>query len=282
MVPFQIDLNGKVAAVTGGGGILCSEMSRALGACGAKVAILDLRKEAADAAAKGITDAGGTAIGVAGNVLEPDSIAAANAEIEAQLGPVDILVNGAGGNHPKGTSAKEMVTPAELAESTEGSFFELEPEGIGFTMNLNYLGTVLSSQGFGKSMAKRGSGCIINISSMTSFCPLTKVMSYGGAKAAINNFTQWLSVHLAPCGVRVNAIAPGFFLTEQNRKLLMGDNDTPTARCQKIIDNTPMARLGKPEELIGSLLYLASDGASGFVTGTVMAVDGGFNAFSGV
>ncbi len=282
MLPFKIDLTDRVAAVTGGGGVLCSEMSRALAACGAKVAILDLRKEAADAAAKGINDAGGTAQGVACNVLEPESIAAANATIEADLGPVDILVNGAGGNHPKGTAGKEMITPADLADGIEGTFFELDPEGIGFTLNLNYLGTVLASQGFGKTMARNGKGNIINISSMTSFCPLTKVMSYGGAKAAINNFTQWLAVHLAPCGVRVNAIAPGFFLTEQNYKLLMGDNDTPTARCQKIIDNTPMARLGKPEELIGSLLYLCCDDASGFVTGTVMPIDGGFNAFSGV
>lgn len=282
LLPFHVDLSGKVAAVTGGGGILCGHMCRVLAACGAKVAVIDLNKEAADATATICNDAGGEAIGFACNVLEKDSIDLANKAIEAALGPVEILINGAGGNHPKGTTGKTKVSSAELAEDEEGSFFGLEAAGIGFTMNLNYLGTVLSSQGFGKSMSKKGGGNIINISSMTAFCPLTKVMSYGGAKAAVNNFTQWLSVHLAPTGCRVNAIAPGFFLTAQNYKLLMGDNDTPTARCQQILDGTPMGRLGTPEDLTGSILYLCSDKASAFVTGTVMPIDGGFCAYSGV
>ncbi len=282
MLPFNIDLNAKVVAITGGGGVLCSEMGKALAACGAKVAVLDLRPEAAAKVAGEITAAGHQAVAVTCDVLDPASIEAARAEVESACGVCDILINGAGGNHPKGTAAKETVCPEDLAGSLEGSFFDLDPEGIGFVLNLNYLGTVLASQGFARDMARRGHGNIINISSMSAYSPLTKVMSYSGAKAAVSNFTQWLAVHLAPCGVRVNAIAPGFFLTAQNKTLLLGDDGVPTPRCQTILAHTPMRRLGKPEDLIGVLLFLASDAASGFVSGTVLPIDGGFNAFSGV
>ncbi len=282
MLPYKVDLSDKVVAITGGGGILCGEMAKALGACGAKVAVLDLREENAKGVADAITEAGGTAMPVACDVMDKDSLIAARTKIEDAYGACDVLVNGAGGNHPKGTAGKETISSDDLADTLEGSFFDMDKSGIEFVFDLNYLGTVLTSQVFAEPMAKSGKGTIVNISSMSAYHPLTKVMAYSSAKAAIVNYTEWLAVHLAPTGVRVNAIAPGFFLTAQNYTLLMGDNDTPTTRCQKILDNTPMGRLGKPEELLGALLYLVNDQASGFVTGTVMAIDGGFNAYSGV
>lgn len=281
-LPFKVDLSGKVAAVTGGGGILCSEMAKALAACGAKVAIMDRDLENGKTVADAISADGGSAIAVACDITDKANMQGACAAVENELGPVDILINGAGGNHPKGTAAKEMVSSEDLKADLAGSFFEMDSEGLDFVFRLNYQGTVLATQVFSESMAKRGGGCVINISSMTAYHPLTKVMAYSNAKAAINSFTEWLAIHLAPTGVRVNAIAPGFFLTQQNYSLLMDENDKPTARCQKILDNTPMNRLGKPEDLLGALMYLVSDEASGFVTGTVMAIDGGFNAYSGV
>ena len=282
MVPFKVDLNGKVAVVTGGGGVLCSSMAKAVAACGAHVAVLDLRADEAEKVANEIRETGGTAVACACDALDADSVAAARDEVEEKLGPCDLLINGVGGNNPKGTTEKVTVTPDDLAASLEGTFFSLPREGVSFVFDVNYLSTVLVTQKFAESMARRGQGCVINISSMTALTPLTKVMSYGGAKAALNNFTRWLAVHLAPCGIRVNAIAPGFFLTEQNYSLLMTEDDKPTPRCQQIIDNTPMGRLGKPEELIGTILYLASDAGAGFVSGIVVPIDGGFSAFSGV
>ncbi len=281
-LPLTVDLSGKVAAVSGGGGILCSEMAKALASCGAKVAVMDRDLEAAQVVVDAIVGAGGEGLAVACDVTDKATMVDARETVESILGPVEVLINGAGGNHPKGTSAKEMVTDTELRESIAGSFFEMDAEGLDFVFRLNYQGTVLASQVFAETMAKRGSGSIINISSMTAYHPLTKVMAYSNAKAAVNGFTEWLAVHLAPAGVRVNAIAPGFFLTQQNYSLLMDENDVPTPRCQKILDSTPMDRLGKPEELLGAMLYLASDAASSFVTGTVLAIDGGFNAYSGV
>jgi NAD(P)-dependent dehydrogenase (short-subunit alcohol dehydrogenase family) len=281
-LPMTVDLTGKVAAVSGGGGILCSEMAKALAACGAKVAVMDRDLAAAQNVVDGIVSDGGEALAVACDVTDKAILTQARDTIESTLGPVHLLINGAGGNHPKGTAAKEMVSDSELRDSIEGSFFEMDSEGLDFVFRLNYQGTVLTTQVFAETMAKRGTGSVINVSSMTAYHPLTKVMAYSNAKAAVNSFTEWLAIHLAPAGIRVNAIAPGFFLTQQNYALLMGDNDTPTPRCQKILDNTPMNRLGKPEELLGATLYLASDDASGFVTGTVMAIDGGFNAYSGV
>jgi NAD(P)-dependent dehydrogenase (short-subunit alcohol dehydrogenase family) len=281
---FAVDLSGKVALVTGGGGVLCGCMAKALAASGAAVAIADLRKDAADAVASEIVAAGGKAIGVACNVLEADSLKAANVEVEATLGPIDILVNGAGGNHPKGTTTKEYLFPEDLGEAVEGltTFYDLDPAGIEFVFNLNFLGTLLPTQAFTKHMAKKGSGTVINISSMNAFTPLTKIPAYSGAKAAVSNFTQWLAVHMSKVGIRVNAIAPGFFLTDQNRALLTQDDGSLTPRGATIVGQTPMGKFGSPEDLAGALLWLVSDEAAGFVTGTVIPVDGGFSAFSGV
>ena len=283
-VPFRIDLSGKTAVVTGGGGVLCGCMAKALAECGAKVAIADLREEAAQTVADEINKAGGAAIGVACNVLEKESLEQANAKIEAELGPVDILVNGAGGNHPKGTTSMEFMSPDVLDKAKEDitTFYDLDPKGIEFVFNLNFLGTLLPSQAFTKAMVKGGRGVVINISSMNAFTPLTKIPAYSGAKAAVSNFTKWLAVHMSKVGIRVNAIAPGFFLTDQNRALLQNEDGTQTPRGDTIIKHTPMGRFGDPSDLVGALLWLTSDAAAGFVTGTVVAIDGGFSAFSGV
>ncbi len=281
---FSVDLNGSVAVVTGGGGVLCSCMAKALAEAGAAVAVADRRRESADAVASEIVAAGGKAIGVACNVLEADSLAAANKEVEEKLGQIDILINGAGGNHPKGTTSKEYLFLEDLEGATEGltTFYDLDPEGVQFVFNLNFLGTLLPTQAFSKGMAKSGKGTIINISSMNAFTPLTKIPAYSGAKAAVSNFTQWLAVHMSKVGVRVNAIAPGFFLTNQNRALLTNEDGSLTARGETIIGQTPMGKFGSPEDLLGALMWLVSNEAAGFVTGTVIPIDGGFSAFSGV
>ena len=283
-VPFKVDLSGKVAVVTGGGGILCSIMAEAIAECGAKVAILDLREDAAKAVADKINAAGGTAIGVSCNVLEKASIEAAERTIIEKLGPCDILINGAGGNNPKGTTDNETITPADIANTdpTKKTFFNLDPSGVSFVFNLNFLGSLLPTQVFAKTMAERGKGTIINISSMNAFKPLTKIPAYSAAKAAVSNFTQWLAVHLAPMSIRVNAIAPGFFLTNQNRALLTNPDGSLTPRSHKILSHTPMNKFGVPEDLLGALLWLLSDEGAGFVTGTVIPIDGGFSAYSGV
>ena len=273
-----------MAVVTGGGGILCGCMAEALAECGAKVAVADLRQEAADKAAAAIRAKGGKAIGVACNVLEKGSLEQACAAIEKELGPVTMLINGAGGNHPKGTTTKEYLFPDDLKQTVEGvtTFYDLDPKGVEFVFNLNFLGTLLPTQVFTKAMAKAGKGTVINISSMNAFTPLTKIPAYSGAKAAVSNFTQWLAVHFSKVGVRVNAIAPGFFLTDQNRGLLTKADGSLTPRGNTIIAHTPMGKFGQPDDLIGALLWLASGKGAGFVTGTVIPVDGGFSAFSGV
>lgn len=283
-IPFQVDLKNEVAVVTGGGGILCSTMARALAACGAKVAILDLRAENAKKVADEITADGGIAAGFACNVLERASLEQAREQVTAAFGPCTILVNGAGGNHPKGTTSKEYLTREDLTNKAEGvtTFFDLAPEGIQFVFNLNFLGTLLPTQVFARDMALAGRGNVLNISSMNAFKPLTKIPAYSAAKAAVSNFTQWLAVHFSQTGVRVNAIAPGFFLTDQNRGLLTTADGGMTARGQTIIAHTPQRHYGTPEDLLGAMLWLLSDRASGFVTGQVIAVDGGFSAFSGV
>jgi len=283
-IPFKVNLKNKTAVVTGGGGVLCSVMAKALAECGAGVAVLDLRKEAADAVAGDIRKAGGRAVGVACNILERPSLEQALAAIEKEFGPVDILVNGAGGNHPKGTTSREYLDPEELKNKAQEvvTFYDLDPKGIEFVFNLNFLGTLLPSQVFTRSMALRRSGVVINISSMNAFKPLTKIPAYSAAKAAVSNFTQWLAVHLSKVNIRVNAIAPGFFLTDQNRALMTKPDGSLTPRGETILAHTPMRRFGKADELVGALLWLASDDASGFVTGTVIPVDGGFSAFSGV
>ncbi len=281
---MKVDLNGKVAVVTGGGGILCSVMAKSLAEAGAKVAILDLREEAAKKVADEIVKAGGKAIGVAANVLDIENLKKAEAVVRAELGACDILVNGAGGNNPKGTTSKEYLMPEDLVKKAEGvtTFFFLDPAGVGFVFNLNFLGTLLTTQVFAREMAAKGAGSIINISSMNAFTPLTKIPAYSGAKAAISNFTQWLAVHFSKVNIRVNAIAPGFFLTEQNRTLLTNPDGSLTARGNTILSHTPMGRFGTPDDLTGALLFLVDDSASSFINGVVLPVDGAFSAFSGV
>jgi len=272
-VARMFDVSGKVVAVTGGGGILCSVMAEALAEAGAAVAVLDLREDAAAEVVKKIASRGGKAVAVCVDVLERESIENAYKQVHDSLGPVDVLINGAGGNK------KEATTSPEL------SFFDLPESAVRWVFDLNCLGTIMPSQIFCRAMAESGQGNVVNISSMSAFHPLTKVLGYSAAKAAISNFTEWLAVHMAreySPKIRVNAIAPGFFLTEQNRFLLLDEKTgKPTARGKAIIASTPMARYGDPEELLGALFWLISD-ASSFVTGTVVAVDGGFNAFSGV
>jgi len=284
MIPFKIDLTGKTVVVTGGGGVLCSAFAKALGETGANIAVLDLRLEAAQKVADEIVAAGGKAIGLSANVLEKASLEAAKAEVDKAFGGCDILINGAGGNNPKGTTTKEYLFPEDLkgVDKDITTFFELDPNGIQFVFNLNFLGTLLPTQVFAKDMADREAPVILNVSSMNAFRPLTKIPAYSAAKAAISNFTQWLAVHFSKVGIRVNAIAPGFFVTDQNRALLFNEDGTPTARSKKILDHTPMNRFGDPSDLIGTLLWLCDNKASGVVNGVVVPVDGGFAAYSGV
>lgn len=280
MVPFSVDLHGKTAVVTGGGGVLCSAFAKALAECGASVAVLDLRKEAAQAVADEINASGGRAIGVACNVLERESIEQARGEVIAAFGGVDLLLNGAGGNHPRATTDRETFSLPDLEEEVK-TFFDLQAEDVSFVFNLNFIGTLLPTQVFARDMVQKG-GTIINVSSMNAYRPLTKIPAYSAAKSAVSNFTQWLAVHFADAKIRVNAIAPGFFATAQNRSLLFNEDGTPTARTGKILAATPMKRFGEPEELLGALLFLADERASGFMTGVVLPVDGGFSAYSGV
>jgi len=272
-VAKMFDVSGKVIAITGGGGILCSGMAEALGQAGARVAVLDLREDAAEVVAKKVRSQGGEAVAVAVDVLKRESVEKAYENVVAKLGPVDVLINGAGGNKREATTSPEL------------SFFDLPDQAVRWVFELNCLGTIMPSQIFCRAMAERGVGNVINISSMSAYHPLTKVLAYSGAKAAISNFTEWLAIHMAQnysAKIRVNAIAPGFFLTEQNRFLLTDEKTgAMTPRGKSIIDSTPMARYGDPSELLGALIWLISD-ASSFVTGTVVAVDGGFNAFCGV
>ena len=255
---------------------------QSLGKHGAKVAVLDLRAEAADQVAQEICREGGTAIGVGANVLELDSLKAARDTIASKLGTCDILLNGAGGNNPKGTTTKDYLYPEDLDNSEIKTFFDLDPKGVEFVFNLNFIGTLLPSQVFCKDMIGKKGSVIVNVSSMNAFCPLTRIPAYSGAKAAVSNFTQWLAVHMSKVGIRVNAIAPGFFITAQNRGMLIGEDGSYTARSEKILSQTPMDRFGEPEELIGTLLYLVDQKSSGFVNGVVVPVDGGFAAYSGV
>ena len=281
-LPFQIDLTGKVAVVTGGAGVLCSSFAEALAACGAAVAIIDRNKEAGDAVVKKITEAGGRAIMVVTDCLDPTSLEAACETVKAELGVCDILINGAGGNNPRATTDNEYYEAEDLPDPDKKDFFSLKPEGIRFVFDLNVTAAFLTTQIFAKDMAKSGKGGnILNISSMNAYRPLTKIPAYSAAKAAVSNFTQWLAVHFAGTGVRVNAIAPGFFVSKQNRALLFNEDGTPTARTGKILAATPMKRFGEAEELLGGLLWLLSEGAT-FVTGIVLPIDGGFSAYSGV
>ncbi|MDO4330290.1 MAG: SDR family oxidoreductase [Lachnospiraceae bacterium] len=278
---FGTDLTGKVAVVTGAGGVLCGMFAKTLAEAGAKVAVLDLNEEAAQAVADEITAAGGTAKAYKANVLEKDSLEATHAKVLSELGPCDILINGAGGNNPRATTTKEYFELGDI-ESDTISFFDLDQKGVEFVFNLNFIGTLLPSQVFAKDMIGREGCNILNVSSMNAFTPLTKIPAYSGAKAAISNFTQWLAVHFSKVGIRVNAIAPGFFVTKQNEKLLFNEDGTPTARTAKILAATPMGRFGEAEELNGALLFLLNNDAAGFITGVVIPVDGGFASYSGV
>lgn len=280
-IPFEIDLSGKVAVVTGAGGVLCSSMAEALAAYGAKVALLDLNEETAKQNADKIAAEGRIAKGYQANVLEKDSLKAAHEKILKELGACDILINGAGGNHPRATTDKEYFSMADLDEEVK-TFFDLEQSGVEFVFNLNFIGTLLPTQEFARDMVGKWGCNILNISSMNAYTPLTKIPAYSGAKAAVSNFTQWLAVHFAGEGIRVNAIAPGFFVTGQNEKLLYNEDGSPTERTGKILAATPMKRFGKTEELIGSVLFLLSEAAAGFITGVVLPIDGGFSAYSGV
>lgn len=269
----NFDISGKVAVVTGAAGILCSEISEKLAEQGVKVAILDIDLEGAKKVAEKINKKGGTAKAFKTNVLDKENLKEVKNSVIEEFGTIDILINGAGGNKDEATTDENI------------SFFDLPEDAIKWVFNLNFLGTVLTSQVFGKEMAQNEKGTIINISSMAAIKPLTRTIAYSGAKAAVSNFTQWLAVHLNQNyseQIRVNAIAPGFLLTEQNRYLLI-DEETgeETKRGQKIKDNTPMNRYGRPEELVGAIIYLASDAAS-FVNGIILPIDGGFDAFSGV
>ena len=277
-------LKGRVAVVTGGGGVLCAGFAKELAKVGVKVAVLDLNETAAKKVADEINAGGGTAIAVACNVLEPDSMKKARDIINEKLGTCDILLNGAGGNNPRGTTTKETLEKIDLIEKSNDvkTFFDLDPEGISFVFNLNFLGTLIPTQIFAKDMAEKENTCIVMITSMNAYRPLTKIPAYSAAKAAVQNFTQFMAVHFAEVGIRVNAIAPGFFSTNQNKALLWNDDGTPTARTGKILAATPMKRFGEAEELAGSLLFLCDETYSGFITSTTIAVDGGFNAYSGV
>lgn len=278
------NLKGRVAVVTGGGGVLCGDFAKALARQGVKVAVLDLNEAAAQKVADEITENGGTAIAVGCNVLEKESMEKAREIVNEKLGTCDILLNGAGGNNPKGTTTKETLEKIDLVEKNDDvkTFFDLDPQGISFVFNLNFLGTLIPTQVFAPDMAKKENTCIVMITSMNAFRPLTKIPAYSAAKAAVKNFTEFMAVHFADVGIRVNSIAPGFFSTNQNKALLWNDDGTPTARTGKILAATPMKRFGEPQELEGSLLFLCDEAYSSFITGTTIAVDGGFNAYSGV
>ena len=281
-VPLKVDLKDKVAVVTGGGGVLCAVMAKAIAACGAKVAILDLREEAAQKVADEITAEGGVAIGVACNVLSTEACQAAKAVVNEKLGSVDILINGAGGNHPRGNTTNEYFAKEDVVNPDVISFYDLNPENIQFVFNLNFVGTLIPTQVFSSDMVDKDDASIINISSMSAYSPLTKVSAYSAAKAAISNFTQWLATHFATTNIRVNALAPGFFVTAQNKDLLKNPDGSWTARSHKILAGTPMKRMGEPEELLGGLLFLLCKEASGFINGIILPIDGGFNAYCGV
>ena len=275
-LPFKVDLSDKVVALTGAGGAIISQFAEAMALCGAKVALLDINYEAAKTVADRI---GENALAVETNALNKDSIKAAKALINEKFGKVNFLINGAGGNNPKATTDNEYMTP-DIGEDVK-TFFDLDEAGLKFVFDLNITSAFLVTQVFAEDMLETG-GNIINISSMNAYHPLTKIPAYSAAKAGISNFTEWLAVHFAPMGIRCNAIAPGFFVGNQNRGLLFDKDGNPTPRSHKILSGTPMKRFGDVSELIGSLLFLADDGASGFITGIVIPVDGGFNAYSGV
>lgn len=280
MIPDNNFFKDKVVVITGAGGILCGVLARAYARVGAKVALLDLNYQAANTLALEIINQGQIAKAYECNVLNQESIKNVHEEILKDFGLVDILINGAGGNNPRANTDNEFFKNEDLNQMK--TFFDLDQGGIEFVFNLNYMGTLLPSKEFAKDMLNKKGCSILNISSMNAFTPLTKIPAYSGAKAAVSNLTQWLAVHFSKVGIRCNAIAPGFFVTKQNEKLLFNEDGTPTARTNKILRNTPMDRFGKAEELIGATLFLTNEEASSFVNGIILPIDGGFNAYSGV
>ena len=278
-LPLNIDFTGKVVVVTGAGGVLCGTMAKAFAQAGAKVAALDLNQESVEKLAAEVSQEGFTCKGYKANVLEAEELEAVHQQVLSDLGPCDILINGAGGNNPRATTDNEYQH-----EKTEGQkgFFDLEPSGVDFVFKLNFQGTLLPTQAFAKDMVERKSGCILNVSSMNAYTPLTKIPAYSGAKAAVSNFTQWLATHFAGTGIRCNAIAPGFLVSNQNRALLFQEDGTPTARSNKILSGTPMKRFVEGEELLGGVFFLCDDRAASAITGVVLPIDAGFAAYSGV
>ena len=278
------NLKGRVAVVTGGGGVLCSGFAKDLAAQGMKVSVLDINADAANKVADEIRAAGGEAVGIACNVLETASLEEARKTVNETFGKCDLLLNGAGGNNPKGTTSKDTLELSDLENKVEGvkTFFDLQPDGIQFVFNLNILGPLLTTQVFAVDMVGRENTCIINVSSMNAYKPLTRIPAYSAAKAGVSNLTQWMAVHFADVGIRVNAIAPGFFSTNQNKTLLYNPDGSLSARSEKIISHTPLRRFGTTDDLTGSLLFLADETYSAFVTGVIIPIDGGFSAYAGV
>lgn len=275
------DLTGKTIAITGAGGIICSAFAKAVAKVGAKVALLDINLANAEKYAAEIVAEGGIAKAFMANILEKESLEACYTAVVAEFGPVDILINGAGGNHPSASTTKEYYEAGDIDKSDITTFFNIDKKGIDFVFNINFTGILMTTQVFARGMVANG-GVILNVSSMNAYCPLTKIPAYSAAKAAVSNFTQWLAVHFADSKIRVNAIAPGFFVTAQNQALLFDDKGEPTPRTHKILSNTPMGRFGEVDELLGTLLWLLDDKFSAFVTGITVPVDGGFSSYSGV
>jgi len=278
---FGTDLHGSVAVITGAGGVLCSQFSQILAMAGAKVALLDLNYESISELADQLTTKGFTAKAYKADVLNRDSLEEIKKKINIDLGICNILINGAGGNNPRATTEKEYFTIEDFDLDVK-TFFNLDSEDFNFVFNLNFLGTLIPTQVFAKDLVVQKNANIINISSMNAFTPLTKIPAYSGAKAAISNFTQWLATHFSKTGVRVNAIAPGFFATKQNQSLLFNEDGTPTDRTKKILANTPMGRFGDPKELNGAIMFLLNEKAASFITGIILPIDGGFSSYSGV
>lgn len=278
-LPLNIDFTGKVVVVTGAGGVLCGTMAKAFAQAGAKVAALDLNEDAVRALARDCKAEGFVCEGYKANVLDPGALAQIHERVLADLGSCDILVNGAGGNNPRATTDNEYQHEAVEGQKT---FFDLDPDGVDFVFKLNFQGTLLPTQIFARDMVEKKSGCILNISSMNAYIPLTKIPAYSGAKAAVSNFTQWLATYFAGTGIRCNAIAPGFLVSNQNRRLLFNEDGSPTARSNKILSGTPTGRFVESEELLGGVFFLCDDKAASAITGVVLPIDAGFAAYSGV